>query len=141
MDNDVSELYWILNILLELSCLIRKATLVNCGNLKAIYLSGNNVKHQNIKHIKHIEMDVHFVTEKVSRGKGYVRHVPYIYHIRDDGLFIMYTKFSSNNKIYNNFISTRIAQLQHQNTILLKIIKLRGFHKSSVFNRKNKIKR
>lgn len=36
-------------------------------------MSGNLVQHQCTKHI---EMDIHFVSEKVSRGQVRVLHVP-----------------------------------------------------------------
>ncbi|XP_021741927.1 uncharacterized protein LOC110708128 [Chenopodium quinoa] len=39
--NVVSESWWLRYILLELHCPIRKATLVYCDNVSAIYLSGN----------------------------------------------------------------------------------------------------
>uniref|UniRef100_A0A3Q7FYF4 Reverse transcriptase Ty1/copia-type domain-containing protein n=1 Tax=Solanum lycopersicum TaxID=4081 RepID=A0A3Q7FYF4_SOLLC len=42
------------------------ATLVYCDNVSVIYLVGNLVQHQCTKHI---EMDIHFVREKVARGQ------------------------------------------------------------------------
>ncbi|XP_060170331.1 uncharacterized mitochondrial protein AtMg00810-like [Lycium barbarum] len=60
--NVVSESCWVRNLLLELHCPISKATLVYCDNVSAIYLSGNPVHHQRTNHI---EMDIHFVREKV----------------------------------------------------------------------------
>ncbi|XP_056687859.1 uncharacterized mitochondrial protein AtMg00810-like [Spinacia oleracea] len=56
--NVVSESCWIQNLLLGLHCPPKKATLVYCDNVNAIYLSGNPVQHQRTKHI---EMDIHFV--------------------------------------------------------------------------------
>ena len=56
--NVVSESCWIRNLLLELNCPIKKATLVYCDNVSAIYLLGNPVQHQRTKHI---EMDIHVV--------------------------------------------------------------------------------
>ena len=61
--NVVSESCWLRNLLLELHCPIQKATLVYCDNVSAIYLAGNPVQHQRTKHI---EMDIHFVPEKVA---------------------------------------------------------------------------
>ncbi|MCI24893.1 copia protein [Trifolium medium] len=46
----------------------------------AIYLSGNPVQHQRTKHI---EMDIHFVREKVARGQARVLHVPSRHQIAD----------------------------------------------------------
>jgi hypothetical protein len=63
--NVVSESCWLRNLLLELHCPIHKATLVYCDNVGAIYLSANLVQHQRTKHI---EMDIHFVREKVAQG-------------------------------------------------------------------------
>lgn len=78
--NVVSESCWIRNLLLELHCPIQKATLVYCDNVSAIYLSGNPVQHQRTKHI---EMDIHFVREKVQKGEVRVLHVPSRYQIAD----------------------------------------------------------
>lgn len=78
--NVVSESCWLRNLLLELHCPIHKATLVYCDNVSAIYLSGNPVQHQRTKHI---EMDIHFVREKVARGQVRVLHVPSRYQIAD----------------------------------------------------------
>ena len=78
--NVVSESCWIRNLLLELHCPIHKATLVYCDNVSAIYLSGNPVQHQRTKHI---EMDIHFVREKVARGQVRVLHVPSRYQLAD----------------------------------------------------------
>ncbi|XP_062081272.1 uncharacterized mitochondrial protein AtMg00810-like [Humulus lupulus] len=78
--NVVSDSCWLRNLLLELHCPIQKATLVYCDNVSAIYLSGNPVQHQRTKHI---EMDIHFVREKVARGEVRVLHVPSRYQIAD----------------------------------------------------------
>ncbi|KAK4348838.1 hypothetical protein RND71_031593 [Anisodus tanguticus] len=71
--NVVAEIYWLRNLLLELQCPLRKASLVYCDNISAIYLSHNLVQHQRTKHI---EMDIHFVREKVALGHVKVLHVP-----------------------------------------------------------------
>ncbi|XP_020259706.1 uncharacterized protein LOC109836255 [Asparagus officinalis] len=49
------------------TCSKLTATIVYCDNISAIYLSGNPVNHQRTKHI---EMDIHFVREKVAKGQG-----------------------------------------------------------------------
>ena len=78
--NVVSESCWIRNLLLELNCPIKKATLVYCDNVSAIYLSGNPVQHLRTKHI---EMDIHIVREKVAHSQVRVLHVPSRYQIVD----------------------------------------------------------
>ena len=70
--NVVSETYRLCNLLLELRCPLTKATLVYYDNVSAIYLFGNPVHHQCTKHI---EMDIHFVREKVKQGEVCVLHV------------------------------------------------------------------
>lgn len=47
--------------------------MVYCDNISAIYLSSNPVQHQLTKHV---EIDIHFVREKVSLGHVWVLHVP-----------------------------------------------------------------
>lgn len=71
--NVVAETCWIRNLLLELKCPISTATLVYCDNISAVYLSTNPVKHQRTKHV---EIDIHFVREKVAMGQVRVLHVP-----------------------------------------------------------------
>ncbi|KAL9233675.1 hypothetical protein vseg_008639 [Gypsophila vaccaria] len=78
--NVVAETYWLRNLLLELHCPVRHATIVYCDNVSAIYLSGNPVNHQRTKHI---ELDIHFVREKVAIDEVQVRHVPSIYQYAD----------------------------------------------------------
>jgi len=64
--NVVLESCWLHNLLLEPHYPIQKATLVYWDNVSVIYLAGNPVQHQRTKHI---EMDIHFVREKVARGQ------------------------------------------------------------------------
>ncbi|XP_074318806.1 uncharacterized protein LOC141655637 [Silene latifolia] len=78
--NVVAESCWLRNLLLELHCPIRQATVVYCDNVSAIYLSGNPVNHQRTKHI---EIDIHFVREKVVVGQVKVCHVPSRYQYAD----------------------------------------------------------
>nr|GEV00723.1 copia protein [Tanacetum cinerariifolium] len=78
--NVVFESCWLRNLLLELHCPVSKATLVYCDNVSAIYLSGNAIQHQRVKHI---ELDIHFVREHVARGQVRVLHVPSRYQLDD----------------------------------------------------------
>ena len=50
-----------------------KATEIFCDNVSACYMSSNPVHHRRTKHI---ELDVHFVREKVAIGQCRVLHVP-----------------------------------------------------------------
>ena len=44
-----------------------------CDNVSAVYLAHNPVQHRRTKHI---ELDIHFVREKVALGAVRVLHVP-----------------------------------------------------------------
>jgi hypothetical protein len=71
--NGVAEATWLRQLLLELHHPPRHATLVYCDNISVVYLSGNPVQHQRTKHV---EIDLHFVREKVALGHVRVLHIP-----------------------------------------------------------------
>jgi len=71
--NGVAEASWLRQLLQELHAPLRQATLVYCDNISAVYMSSNPVQHQRTKHI---EIDLHFVRERVSIGDLRVLHVP-----------------------------------------------------------------
>jgi hypothetical protein len=52
---------------------LKRATVVFCDNVSAVYLSSNPMNHQRTKHI---EIDLHFVLERVAAGAVRVLHVP-----------------------------------------------------------------
>ena len=61
------------HLLGELHVNVDKATIVYCDNVSAVYLSENPVHHGRTKHV---ELDVHFVREKVVVCAIRVVHVP-----------------------------------------------------------------
>lgn len=71
--NAVAETTWLRNLLCELHVPLQWATIVYCDNVSAVYLSHNPVQHQRTKHV---EIDIHFVREKVRLGHIRVLHVP-----------------------------------------------------------------
>ncbi|GJW86279.1 ribonuclease H-like domain-containing protein [Tanacetum coccineum] len=71
--NVVAETSWIHNLLRELHNPLFTTTLVYCDNVSALYMSANLVQHQRTKHI---EIDIHFVRDKVATGHVRVLHVP-----------------------------------------------------------------
>ncbi|WVZ85642.1 hypothetical protein U9M48_032542, partial [Paspalum notatum var. saurae] len=71
--NAVAECSWLRNLLGELKISLPKATVVFCDNVSAVYMSHNPVHHRRTKHI---ELDIHFVREKVAIGQLRVHHVP-----------------------------------------------------------------
>jgi hypothetical protein len=73
MANAASECGWLQNLLQELDVRIDKATIVYCDNVSAVYLSENLVHHRRTKHV---ELDIHFVRERVAAGDLRVIQVP-----------------------------------------------------------------
>jgi hypothetical protein len=63
--NAVAESCWLHQLLGELHVAVPKATIVYCDNISAVYLAANPVHHRRTKHI---ELDIHFVREKVALG-------------------------------------------------------------------------
>ncbi|XP_048596376.1 uncharacterized mitochondrial protein AtMg00810-like [Brassica napus] len=72
--NAVADACWLCNLLLEMDFHIPQATIVYCDNISAVYLSSILVQHQRTKHI---EIDIHFVREKVQ----WVKYVCYTFHL------------------------------------------------------------
>jgi hypothetical protein len=71
--NGVAEATWLRQLLHELQTPSSRCTLVYCDNISVVYLSTNSVQHQ---HTKHVEIDLHFIREKVAIGQVRVLHVP-----------------------------------------------------------------
>jgi hypothetical protein len=70
--NGVVEATWLRQLLLELLSPPSRYTLVYCDNISAVYLSNNPVQHQRTKHV---EIDLHFVREKVAIDQVRILHV------------------------------------------------------------------
>jgi hypothetical protein len=71
--NAASECAWLRQLLDELHCGISRATVAYCDNVSAVYMSSNPIHHRRTKHI---EIDIHFVRERVAIGELRVLHVP-----------------------------------------------------------------
>jgi hypothetical protein len=71
--NGMTEACWLRQLLVELYSPLSRATLVYCDNVSAVYLSNNLVQHQRTKHV---EIDLHFVCERIAVGDVCVLHVP-----------------------------------------------------------------
>ena len=67
--NGVAEASWLRQLLMELRHPPRRAILVYCDNISAVYLSTNPVQHERTKHV---EIDLHFVRERVALGQVYM---------------------------------------------------------------------
>lgn len=62
--NAMAEVIWIQTLLTELGVSQPKAAVLWCDNIRATYLSANLVFHARTKHI---EVDYHFVRERVTQ--------------------------------------------------------------------------
>ena len=71
--NVVAEVSWLRHLLDELRHLLHRATLVYCDNISVVYLSNDLVQYQRTKHV---EIDLHFVRDRVAIGQVHVLHVP-----------------------------------------------------------------
>ena len=54
-------------------CIWLRQLLVFCDNVSSVYLSANPVHHRCTKHV---ELDIHFVRERVALGDFRVLHIP-----------------------------------------------------------------
>jgi hypothetical protein len=71
--NGVAEATLLHQHLHELQAPPSRCTLVYCDNISVVYLSSNPIRHQRTKHV---EIDLHFIREKVAIGQVHVLHVP-----------------------------------------------------------------
>ncbi|WVZ84149.1 LOW QUALITY PROTEIN: hypothetical protein U9M48_031209 [Paspalum notatum var. saurae] len=76
----MAECCWLRQLLQELHIQLPSATIVFCDNVSAVYMTANPVHH---KRTKHIEIDIHFVREKVALGEIRVLHVPSSHQFAD----------------------------------------------------------
>lgn len=71
--------------------------LVYYGNISAVYLSSNPVRHQRTKHM---ETDIHFIRDKFALGHVRVLHVPSGHQFVD-----IFTK-GLPSALFRNFVSS-----------------------------------
>lgn len=105
--NAVAETTWLHQLLTELHCPPSRSTLIFCDNVSAVYLSSNPVHHQRTKHV---EIDVHFVREKVALGQVRVLHVPSAYQFAD-----IFTK-GLPSALFRDFVTSLTVRPPHAST-------------------------
>jgi hypothetical protein len=71
--NAVAECSWLRHLLGELHCTVPKATVAYCDNISSVYMARKPAHHRCTKHI---EIDIHFVREKVAIGELRVLQIP-----------------------------------------------------------------
>lgn len=75
-----AELYWLCSLLKELQVPLVMAPIIWCDNISAIALAFNPVFHARTKHI---EIDYHFVREKVAHKQLDIRYISSIDQVAD----------------------------------------------------------
>ena len=78
--NAMAEIIWIETILKELGIKPKKTPCLWCDNMGATYLSANPVFHARTKHI---EIDFHFVRERVAQKMLDIRFISYKDQVAD----------------------------------------------------------
>jgi hypothetical protein len=76
----VAETCWLRQLLHELHAPISSVIVVYYDNVSAVYMTANPVHHHRTKHI---EIDIHFVRDKVALGQVRVLHVPSSHQFAD----------------------------------------------------------
>jgi histone deacetylase 1/2 len=71
--NATAEIIWVQSLLAELGVRLSQRPCIWCDNLGATYLSANPVFHARAKHI---EIDFHFVRERVIKKQLEIRFIP-----------------------------------------------------------------
>jgi len=75
-----TELAWLSRLLSELTLTSITPIPVKCDNLAAIYIAKNPVFHERTKHI---ELDCHFVRQKLMEGLVRLSHIPTKHQLAD----------------------------------------------------------
>ena len=82
MEGTTSELVWLRRLLIDFELTIANPILLFCDNQATIHIASNPTFHERTKHI---EIDCHFVNEKVA--KGFLKLMPKCSHHQLADLF------------------------------------------------------
>jgi len=99
----VTEILWLKSLLSELGYPCTQTLVLWCDNLVTKSMVENPIFHSRTKHI---EIDVHFVREKVENGDVDIRYVPTLHQVAD-----IFTKGLSRDRFV--FLCTKLGLRGH----------------------------
>ncbi|CAL8117591.1 unnamed protein product [Prunus armeniaca] len=82
--NTAADVVWIRQVLADMHEFLPEPPLLHCDNLSALALSSNPVFHSRIKHL---DIDFHFIRERVQHKDFHVQYIP-----TDDQVVDVFTK-------------------------------------------------
>ncbi|KAG8479747.1 hypothetical protein CXB51_029269 [Gossypium anomalum] len=80
LSNCVSEVLWVKQLLEEIGVGLKQTSVIWCDNTSTVFMSANPTHHAKVKHV---EIDHHFVREKVLDGTLQVNYVPSANQVAD----------------------------------------------------------
>jgi hypothetical protein len=80
LSNATTEIIWVQFVLQELGIKLTRPVVLWCDNLDDTYLSANPTFHARMKHV---EVDYHFVGERVENGSLEIRFISTRYQVED----------------------------------------------------------
>ena len=80
MAHGICEIMWMKMLLEEIGAEIQKPMLLQCDNKAAISIAHNPVHHDRTKHV---EVDRHFIKEKIEAGLITVNYIPTAHQTAD----------------------------------------------------------
>ena len=99
MAHVTSELLWLRMLLSEIGLSTSEPSILYCDNQSAIHIVNNPVFHERTKHI---EVDCHFIREKVQKGEITLQHTR-----TKDQLADIFTKSLRGNRV--NFLCNKLG--------------------------------
>ena len=129
LSSAATEVIWLQFLFLDLSIKVEVIPIIWCDNTRAKALSANPIFHSRTKHI---EIDIHFIREKVAAKEFEVRYVPTKLQKVD-----IFTKALSATRLcfLRNFLSLKVPQFNLRGMLVNKLTWIKLVSHVSVYNR------